>query len=227
MKTERFLPPMLAAGALLAAVTANAAPATNLLVNGGLNGTATHPFSGIPSLLPGSTAIEGWTTVGNSDIAMIPVGYSTAAFEGNYYAELMGYTDNPSRFGGVTQTIATTIGRAYRLGFYMGRHPSDGAVIGIKASAGATNATFTNALGAAPWSYYSMNFTAASAATPITLIGTQGSFHIGLDAISVEALTSGVPEPGSWAMLIAGFGLTGAAARRRRAKPAGAIQPQL
>ena len=28
----------------------------------------------------------------------------------------------------------------------------------------------------------------------------------------------GVPEPQSWAMLIAGFGLTGAAMRRRRAK---------
>jgi hypothetical protein len=28
--------------------------------------------------------------------------------------------------------------------------------------------------------------------------------------------TGAVPEPASWAMLIAGFGLTGAAARRRR-----------
>jgi hypothetical protein len=31
------------------------------------------------------------------------------------------------------------------------------------------------------------------------------------------AVTGGVPEPASWAMLIAGFGLTGAAMRRRRA----------
>ncbi|KPF78254.1 hypothetical protein IP88_04270 [alpha proteobacterium AAP81b] len=29
--------------------------------------------------------------------------------------------------------------------------------------------------------------------------------------------TAGIPEPASWALLIAGFGLTGAAARRRRA----------
>ncbi|OYU15929.1 MAG: hypothetical protein CFE37_03605 [Alphaproteobacteria bacterium PA4] len=33
----------------------------------------------------------------------------------------------------------------------------------------------------------------------------------------------GVPEPASWAMLIAGFGLTGAAMRRRRG--AGAALP--
>ena len=34
---------------------------------------------------------------------------------------------------------------------------------------------------------------------------------------SVHALTGGVPEPNTWAMLIAGFGLVGASARKRRA----------
>lgn len=40
-------------------------------------------------------------------------------------------------------------------------------------------------------------------------------------AMPVAAAFSGtpaVPEPASWAMLIAGFGLTGAALRRRRAR---------
>ena len=36
-------------------------------------------------------------------------------------------------------------------------------------------------------------------------------------AISQGAVVTGVPEPAGWAMLIAGFGLTGAAMRRRRA----------
>lgn len=36
-------------------------------------------------------------------------------------------------------------------------------------------------------------------------------------AISQGAVVTGVPEPASWAMLIAGFGLTGATLRRRRA----------
>ncbi|GGE08093.1 hypothetical protein GCM10011529_13130 [Polymorphobacter glacialis] len=35
-------------------------------------------------------------------------------------------------------------------------------------------------------------------------------------AVSQGAFVAGVPEPASWAMLIAGFGLVGAAARRRR-----------
>ncbi|KAB7644826.1 esterase-like activity of phytase family protein [Polymorphobacter fuscus] len=39
----------------------------------------------------------------------------------------------------------------------------------------------------------------------------------GADAASFSASLFAVPEPSSWAMLIAGFGLTGAAMRRRRA----------
>jgi hypothetical protein len=35
--------------------------------------------------------------------------------------------------------------------------------------------------------------------------------------INVQEITTGVPEPQSWAMLIAGFGLVGASLRRRRA----------
>lgn len=35
--------------------------------------------------------------------------------------------------------------------------------------------------------------------------------------LTLDAAAPGVPEPASWAMLIAGFGLTGAALRRRRA----------
>lgn len=43
------------------------------------------------------------------------------------------------------------------------------------------------------------------------------------DILNVENATQGgVPEPASWAMLIAGFGLTGAAMRRRRATVAAA-----
>ncbi|WP_353200316.1 PEPxxWA-CTERM sorting domain-containing protein [Sandarakinorhabdus sp.] len=40
--------------------------------------------------------------------------------------------------------------------------------------------------------------------------------YIQADNFVVSAATGAVPEPASWAMLIAGFGLTGAAMRRRR-----------
>ena len=44
----------------------------------------------------------------------------------------------------------------------------------------------------------------------------QGSFRVlGSTKLQALAFAPGVPEPGSWAMLIAGFGLVGMAARRR------------
>jgi hypothetical protein len=53
-------------------------------------------------------------------------------------------------------------------------------------------------------------------------VGTSGSVYFAAQQIdhSVRFQVSEVPEPASWAMLIAGFGLVGAAARRgRRAVP--------
>ena len=47
-----------------------------------------------------------------------------------------------------------------------------------------------------------------------TINGNGGVFF---DKVSV----AGVPEPTSWALMIAGFGLTGVALRRRRAAQAG------
>jgi hypothetical protein len=43
-----------------------------------------------------------------------------------------------------------------------------------------------------------------------------GSGRIAAWSITVDSANGAVPEPASWAMLIAGFGLTGAAMRRRR-----------
>lgn len=40
---------------------------------------------------------------------------------------------------------------------------------------------------------------------------------VGLQQIGTAAITGGVPEPASWAMLIAGFGLVGAVSRRKAA----------
>ncbi len=50
-------------------------------------------------------------------------------------------------------------------------------------------------------------------ARSFTLFGRSPFFVF--DGVSVQALNAGVPEPASWAMMVSGFGLAGAAARRR------------
>jgi hypothetical protein len=59
----------------------------------------------------------------------------------------------------------------------------------------------------------------------LTAIGSRFSFGAGVLALNNDpgatrygagSFTASVPEPTSWAMLLAGFGLVGFAARRRR-----------
>jgi opacity protein-like surface antigen len=60
-------------------------------------------------------------------------------------------------------------------------------------------------------------YTGTTAAPTFTLGNFALSFSgIDLDLTIAAQSVGGVPEPASWAMLIAGFGLTGAAMRRRR-----------
>ena len=88
--------------------------------------------------------------------------------------------------------------------------------------------------------YFEVSFAAANLAS-LTIFGRPELYMTGRDAynvtifngrgttlysgyldgrdvasVSTTFTAGGVPEPASWAMLIAGFGLTGAAARRRR-----------
>jgi hypothetical protein len=55
--------------------------------------------------------------------------------------------------------------------------------------------------------------------TPFTRIvfkpRTNSGFRMTMDNVSYSAVPTGVPEPASWAMMIAGFGLAGAAMRAR------------
>jgi hypothetical protein len=60
------------------------------------------------------------------------------------------------------------------------------------------------------------NFTADAATQSISLAGSTGIVMFGAIQVRELDMGSAVPEPASWAMLIAGFGLTGAAMRRRR-----------
>lgn len=78
------------------------------------------------------------------------------------------------------------------------------------------------------WNQFSQVFNAGAATTltleirDLTLGYAYNDF--GLDDIALQgpSLAGGVPEPASWALMIGGFGLAGAAIRRRREAPAAA-----
>ena len=69
----------------------------------------------------------------------------------------------------------------------------------------------------APFTNFGFRFTAGGATTLTLQFLPLDGDNIGaiLDDVSIR-VTPAIPEPATWAMLIAGFGLVGAAARRRR-----------
>jgi len=81
---------------------------------------------------------------------------------------------------------------------------------------GFTNSSLYNEdiAGTRGFGLYSLSFTPGQAGTLQIRFGSTSADNIG--PIIDNIVVSQVPEPASWAMLIAGFGLTGAAMRRRR-----------
>lgn len=72
----------------------------------------------------------------------------------------------------------------------------------------------------APWTHYALTVTVAEAGSFTAFIGTTSADNLGplIDnfRVSSAAGAGAIPEPGAWALMIAGFGLAGASLRRRR-----------
>jgi hypothetical protein len=85
-----------------------------------------------------------------------------------------------------------------------------GQATGPAFAAGTNNGTQTLTL-VNPTARFSGFFFTTREPGDVSYLGTLGQGY------TIDSLTFGVPEPASWAMLIAGFGLVGAASRRRRA----------
>jgi hypothetical protein len=166
----------------------------DLVINGGFEMTCTFvpDGNGLMSLLPGSTAIPGWTTT-DAELAW---GLNGNAFGpstrfGSAFLDLTGYHDRPP-YGGITQVLATIPQERYRLSFSVGSDEDRAAYRGpmsLEVTAGTTSQSFdflpTGA--GSQWSTFALEFVADSPSTPLTLKGTTsaGGAYLGLDKISV------------------------------------------
>jgi hypothetical protein len=192
MKTNSILA---AAAALAIAAPASAA---NLVSNGGfeINGGSF------------SDSFADWNLSDN--FAFFPstgIG-AVVPYEGDWFAS----TGCAPDYCSISQTIATQPGQSYTLSFAF--NPGANVETG-----GASTLVFFGGdqigpdIGVGPlgWTVYSYTVTGSGLDT-LTFSSIQSPAFNGIDSVSLV----GVPEPASWAMLISGFGLVGAAARRRR-----------
>jgi hypothetical protein len=216
----------------LLAMTTGSAQASNLLTNGSFDSTSTAGWSdnqggqGGDVVGPSATAISGWT-ITNASLIWInttnPPSYggltNSPGNPSNFFLDLTG-THDDGVYAGVTQSVATVVGAAYSLTFDLGSASQWDTPDGIKVSAAGTSQTFTST--GVPtndtWQSETFDFTASSTNTLISLMGASGFRYVGLDNVVLTgpAVTSAVPEPSTWAMMILGFAGIGTMTYRRR-----------
>ena len=189
------LTPWIAAGALVAATLLTPAANAAGIVNGSFE---TGDFT-------------GWVP---NEVSYPVYIVTSPVQDGAYAAQIAGYASGPDT---LSQTVATTLGQTYTLSFWYWQ--DGGLPNGFDASwngtsvfsqvdiAGGTNVAYEH--------------------VAVSVVGT-GSDLLRFTAYNdpaftyVDNVSLSVPEPASWAMMLAGFGGMGMALRARRQKVAAA-----
>lgn len=133
---------------------------------------------------------------------------------------------NGNAAGSLLGLVDLQAGKTYRVLFDLagnGDRPSNLYQVGV--SLGASGPNVFGVAAAAPFTTFSFDYVAAasgSASLAFQSLTLDSPSFWGpiLDNVRVVSLSeSAVPEPGTWAMMISGFGLAGAGLRRRAAAP--------
>ncbi len=173
--------------AAAALVAAGPACATNLVTDGSFE----------------SGGFDAWFQYSNTDFTGVtgdPV--FNPATDGTFQA----FFGPVGSSGTIAQSIHGRVGH-YTVSFDLGNDRGNGNFVYFGTTRLQANAPDSGGA----WVHY--KFYVTSGASPVLKFGFQNdpSYYV-LDNVVVS-----IPEPASWALLIAGFGLTGAAMRRRKA----------
>jgi choice-of-anchor C domain-containing protein len=158
----------------------------------------------------GSTAITGWTvTQGSIDL----IGRYWNHSDGARSLDLSG-----NQAGTIAQMIPTIAGMRYTVSFDISSNPDRSYAKSMLVGFGSATPVAITLSGPVQrplrWTSHVLDFIASGPSTQLSFRSTtSGPSGMALDNVAVVA--NPVPEPASWAMMIAGFGLVGAMMRRR------------
>ncbi|MDN3919662.1 DUF642 domain-containing protein [Roseateles violae] len=210
--------------ALLLASFGASAAGGNLLVNGSfedIGGAALQGWGGYTFGAGYSDTLAGWTiSSGSVDVTVTGSAWG-AAQDGVHSLDLNGWES-----GVLSQQLQTQIGQSYQVSFAFSRNASgapDPAIALVTAGNAALQLSAPNDAGrfgspyAMKWEQAGFQFTATEALTTLSFSASvPGNGGVYLDAVSVTALTAApVPEPESYALMLAGLAAVGFIARRR------------
>ncbi|MBI1198241.1 MAG: PEP-CTERM sorting domain-containing protein [Phenylobacterium sp.] len=221
---------LIGAAAAACAIASAAPVAAATLVNGGFED---GPALNYGTYYRGPAAPDGWSRVAGYeapdilDNAYTQTGAGLAqllgAHGGSRYLDMNGAS--PS--GGIYQDITgLTVGSVVTITYWVSQWAQNSAgtltasLIGTDATAQVVDVPYSPGAQSAAWTQYSLSGVAQSDTVRIQFIGYSGSTSRGAPGLDDVALNvvSGAPEPAAWALMIAGFGLSGAALRRRQTR---------
>ena len=210
--------------AALLAISMNPSAHANLVVNGSFEDSSFGAPGGYTLGLVGS-AVPGWLIP--SGDGTYPWGLTNGAF-GSFtpYGDqffVLGRYDTATEFT-IQQTLTgLTVGSTYNLSFAIASELNccANAEVSYLSGSSTTSQIFSATNSGTywtDWSTHSMNFIADSSSVTFQFKDvnpTTNGHDIGLDNVSVTA----VPEPETYALFMAGLGLMGFVARRRKNDP--------
>lgn len=127
--------------------------------------------------------------------------------EGAFAAQIAGYQFGPDT---LSQLISTSAGQSYNLSFWYFQVPAQPNGIAVTWNGANVYAATNEAIGGYQHVLASVVGTGSDS---LVFTAYNNPAYTYLDNVSVSA---GVPEPSTWALSLLGFGLAGAAVRRRR-----------
>jgi hypothetical protein len=160
-------------------------------------------------------SLSGWTQSGNTNNTYVEAsGYNGYASQsGGYYL----YEGPVTNEGILSQTFNDTAGQTLLVtGWIIGNGTSPSGVSFLYDGTSYVNIDPVPNQG---WTQYSFDVTATGNDTFSVDFFNDPNYD-GLDSFSVTNVTSAVPEPSTWAMMMLGFAGVGFMAYRRKSKPA-------
>lgn len=158
-----------------------------------------------------NTVPSGWNVAGGTVDVVGTGGFGYLCNTGGLMCvDLDGSTGNA---GVLSRDFSLTAGTTYTSFFDIAGSQRGGSE-NLQIIFGSANLSLNPLASNSPWTQYSLTFTPVVTGTYSLVFNNAGGDNMGamLDNVSVQA----VPEPETYALLLAGLGLMGAVARRRR-----------
>ncbi len=196
------------AASMVTPLAAFAAP-TELLINGSFEDNSMG--NGNWNVFYGATALTGWSAAANG--VELRNNIAGTASAGVNFVELDTYSNSS-----ISQTVSTVAGQWYSLSFsYSNRVNTALDTNGLTwnfGSTGGTAAALPAATGDHSWMQFSTLVQATGSSTVLSFAaaGKSDSLGTSLDQVS---LTTAVPEPETYALMLAGLAAVSFVARRR------------